>query len=107
MSFWLYMLRCADDSFYIGHTDNLEVRIAQHSAGDSAGYTSSRLPIVLVYSQEFQTRNEALHAERQIKGWSRAKKEAFIRGDLAALQHLSARRTAHSAKRSQASESSD
>ena len=88
MSFWVYMLRCADDSFYIGHTDNLEVRIAQHSAGESAGYTSSRLPIVLVYSQEFQTRNEALHAERQIKGWSRAKKQALIEGDWKRIQQL-------------------
>jgi predicted GIY-YIG superfamily endonuclease len=73
MGFWVYMLRCGDNSFYIGHTDNLEMRIVQHEAGDCAGYTSSRRPVYLVYSQEFQTRDEALRAERQIKGWSRAR----------------------------------
>jgi predicted GIY-YIG superfamily endonuclease len=88
MSFWVYMLRCADNSFYIGHTDNLETRIARHACGDCAGYTSSRRPVHLVYSQEFQTRDEALQAERQIKGWSRAKKQALIDGDWKHIQQL-------------------
>jgi predicted GIY-YIG superfamily endonuclease len=81
MSFWCYMLHCADRSFYVGHTDDLEVRIAQHRTGTLRGYTSTRRPVTLVWSDEFPSRYEALSAERQIKGWSRAKKLALIRGD--------------------------
>ena len=81
MSFWTYMLHCADRSFYVGHTDNLEVRIGSHEAGLPRGYTSTRLPVVLVWSEEFPTREEALAMERRLKGWSRAKKMALIRGD--------------------------
>lgn len=75
------MLHCADRSFYIGHTDDLQTRIAQHETGAIPGYTQNRRPIKLVWSQEFGTRMEALEAERQIKGWSRAKKLALIRED--------------------------
>ena len=81
MSFWCYMLHCADRSFYVGHTDDLEVRIAQHLTGALRGYTSTRRPVTLVWCDEFPSRYEALSAERQIKGWSRAKKLALIRGD--------------------------
>jgi len=80
MSFWTYMLRCNDGSYYVGHTDDLERRIAQHSCGEPRCYTSNRRPIVLVWSQEFASRDEALAAERQIKSWSRAKKAALVRG---------------------------
>ncbi len=79
--FWVYILQCADDSYYTGHTDNLEVRIGQHQSGAFGGYTATRLPVKLVWSQECTTREEALAAELQIKGWSRKKKEAMIRGD--------------------------
>lgn len=68
MPFWTYMLHCADRSFYVGHTDNLETRIGQHEAGQITGYTQTRLPVKLVWSQSFGTRIEALEAERQIKG---------------------------------------
>ena len=88
MSFWVYMLSCADDSFYVGHTDNLETRIAQHNAGECGGYTLTRRPVALAYSEEFQTREEALSAERQIKGWNRAKKQALIDGDWKRIQQL-------------------
>lgn len=88
MSFWTYVLRCADDSFYVGHTDSLQSRIAKHGSGEYPGYTRTRRPLVLVYSQEFETRDEALRAERQIKGWSRAKKQALIRGDWKRIQQL-------------------
>lgn len=88
MSFWAYLLRCADDSYYAGHTDNLEHRIGAHDDGTLPGYTSTRRPIVLVWSQDFATREEALAAERQIKGWNRAKKEALIRGDWKDIQRL-------------------
>jgi len=70
-------------------TDNLEVRIAQHHAGALTCYTLTRRPLVLAFSQEFVTREEALAVERQLKGWSRAKKEALIRADWAAINRLS------------------
>ncbi len=79
--FWVYVLRCADGSYYTGHTDNLDARVGLHQAGECDGYTSSRLPVELVWSQECSTRDEALSAEMQIKGWSRKKKEAMMRGD--------------------------
>ena len=80
--FWVYLLKCADKSYYAGHTDNLENRLAQHHAKEILScYTATRLPVTLVYSQEFSTRAEALASERQIKGWSRKKKEALINGD--------------------------
>jgi predicted GIY-YIG superfamily endonuclease len=79
--FFVYMLQCADASYYIGQTDDLSRRLFEHEAGILRGYTSARLPVRLVWSQEFQTRDEAIAAERQIKGWARAKKEALIRGD--------------------------
>ena len=88
MSFWVYILRCADDSYYTGHTDNLEKRLAEHQSGICDGYTSARFPVTLVFSQEFSTRLEALICERQIKGWSRKKKEAMIRGDWAEVSRL-------------------
>ena len=71
MTFWAYMLHCRGGAFYLGHTDDLERRLAQHQSGLVAGYTRERLPVALVWSQEFSSRLEALAAERQIKGWSR------------------------------------
>lgn len=72
--FWVYILKCSDNSYYTGHTDDLETRIGQHQAGVCDSYTATRLPIQLVWSQEFVTREEALSAEMQIKGWSRKRK---------------------------------
>ena len=89
MSFWVYMLRCSDESYYTGHTDNLESRIAQHFSGAIPGcYTFSRRPLDIVFSQEFVTREKALASELQIKGWSRKKKEAMICGDWAEVSRL-------------------
>ena len=88
MSFWVYILRCADSSYYTGHTDNLEKRIGEHLNGLCVGYTSSRLPVELVFSQECATRIEALAAEQKIKGWGRKKKEAMMRGDWAEVSRL-------------------
>lgn len=89
MSFWTYILKCADGSFYAGHTDDLDTRLAQHESGFfSDCYTFKRRPVQLMWSENFQTRQDALEAERKIKGWSRAKKEALIRGDFAAIQRL-------------------
>ena len=72
-----------------GHTDDLELRIAQHQSGALGGYTAKRLPVVLVWSESFPTRDDAFAAERRIKGWSRAKKEALIAGDWALISRLS------------------
>jgi predicted GIY-YIG superfamily endonuclease len=88
----LYMLRCSDGSYYVGTTrDELENRIAKHQAGTFAGYTANRRPLTLVFHQYFDRIENAVSAERQIKGWRREKKEALIRGDYAALPSLSRR----------------
>ena len=81
MDFFAYILKCSDDSFYTGHTDNLEQRVAQHQSGFFTGYTYKRRPVELVWSENFPTRYEALEAEKRIKGWTRAKKQALIDGD--------------------------
>jgi predicted GIY-YIG superfamily endonuclease len=81
MAFWVYLLRCSDGRYYTGHTDDLERRMAQHQAGGMCEFTSRHRPVELVWSEYFQTRIEALDAERRVGGWSRAKKEALIRGD--------------------------
>jgi len=93
--FWVYILRCADDSYYTGHTDNLEIRIAQHHTGECAGYTSTRRPVNLVWSETFVTREEALAAEQQIKGWGRKKKEAMMRGDWQEVSRLAQSHSIH------------
>jgi predicted GIY-YIG superfamily endonuclease len=81
MPFWTYMLECADGRFYVGHTDDLERRIAEHQSGSLGGYTARRRPVALVWSDSFSDRTEALAAEARLKGWSRAKKLALIAGD--------------------------
>ena len=88
MAFWVYILRCIDGSYYVGHRDNLDQRVAQHESGELGGYTAARRPVELVYSQDFDSRDEAFAAERQLKGWSRAKKEALIRGDWEDIRRL-------------------
>src|ERR1700760_1919054 len=93
---FLYILRCADGSYYIGITRTaLETRIAQHNACSFGGYTESRRPVTLVFSQWFERVTDAIENERKLKKWSRAKKEAFIRGDFVALRTLAARRSSH------------
>jgi predicted GIY-YIG superfamily endonuclease len=89
MTFWVYVLRCSDGSYYTGHTDNIQLRIGKHQTGEIAGYTANRRPVELVFSQECATRAEALAAELQIKGWSRAKKEALFQGDWSKVKQLS------------------
>jgi putative endonuclease len=94
VAFWTYMLECADGRYYVGHTDALEQRVAQHQAGRGSDFTARRQPVMLVWSESFATREEALTAERQIKGWSRAKKEALIAGDWKRVSRLAASRVA-------------
>jgi predicted GIY-YIG superfamily endonuclease len=88
MAFWTYILLCYDGRYYTGHTDHLERRIAQHQHGGFCDFTSRRRPVTLVWSQDFATRVEALEAERRIKPWSRAKKDALIRGDWEMVSHF-------------------
>jgi putative endonuclease len=88
--FYMYMLQCSDGGFYVGHTDNLEYRIAQHDNGSFVTcYTFARRPVHLVYSQGFASREDALAMERRVKGWSRAKKSTLIKGDWAEISRLS------------------
>jgi predicted GIY-YIG superfamily endonuclease len=88
MQFWMYVAICADGSYYVGHTDDLEKRLAAHNDGTFGGYTAKRRPIALAYAEVFDSRDEAFRRERQVKGWSRAKKEALIRQDWTELQRL-------------------
>ncbi|MCX5922161.1 MAG: GIY-YIG nuclease family protein [Candidatus Dependentiae bacterium] len=88
--FYVYILRCNDDSYYIGHTDNIEIRFAEHQQRTyPCCYTATRLPVTLVFVQETSSRDEAFEAERQIKKWTRKKKKALIQGDISLLKNLS------------------
>ncbi|WP_050419573.1 GIY-YIG nuclease family protein [Bradyrhizobium tropiciagri] len=94
MGIYVYMLRCADGAFYVGSAtgDDLAPRIEQHNMGAYPGYTINRRPVVLVWSQHFDRITDGIAAERQIKGWSRAKKEALTRSDWSAVSRLARRR---------------
>jgi predicted GIY-YIG superfamily endonuclease len=94
MAFRVYILRCADGRYYTGHTDNLEKRIGEHETGAIPScYTFKRRPLQLIFSKDCATREEALSAERQIKGWSRKKKEAMMQGNWAEVSRLAKSRT--------------
>jgi putative endonuclease len=91
---FLYIVRCSDGSYYVGTARaGLERRIAEHNSGSLGGYTATRRPVTLVFSQWFDCITDAIAAERQVKGWSRAKKEALIRGDFDGLRTLARRRS--------------
>ena len=98
--FFAYMLRCSDGSYYVGHTDDLARRFAEHCDGGRCAYTTARRPVRLVWSQEFATREEAKEVESRIKGWSRTKKEALVHGDMQRLRVASRKDwTAYHARR--------
>ena len=88
MDFTLYILECADGSLYIGHTDDLNRRLEQHGQGRGGAYTAARRPVKLVHAEVFETRYEALTMERKLKGWSRAKKLAYMAADWGAVSAL-------------------
>ena len=90
--FYVYMLRCGDGSYYTGQTDDMDLRLQQHDTG-KIGYTSTRKPVELIWQGEFETREGAIAFEQQIKGWSRAKKEALIQGDWAQVKVLAKSKT--------------
>jgi putative endonuclease len=94
MGAFVYILRCADRSYYVGSatSDDLSKRVAEHQSGAYPGYTWTRRPVILVWSEHFARITDAIAIERKIKGWSRAKKEALIKGDWNSVQSLSRRR---------------
>ena len=86
---WVYIVKCSDDSYYVGCTTNLMNRIGQHNAGTVDSYTASRRPVKLLWTQEFSDIRYAIEAERKLKKWTRAKKEALMNGDFSHLHELS------------------
>lgn len=89
---WMYILQCSDGSYYVGSAADLEKRIMQHQKGEGAKYTARRLPVRLVYAEEFSRIDEAFQREKQVQGWSRAKREALIKGDFDVLSKLSSKK---------------
>jgi putative endonuclease len=87
--YFVYIVKCPDEKFYTGVTSNLERRIREHNSGIIKGYTTNRLPVKLVYSNRFRDVRDAIKAEKQIKGWSRAKKVALIQSNFELLVKLS------------------
>jgi putative endonuclease len=94
MGAFVYMLQCANGSYYVGSAtgDDLSKRVAEHQLGTYPGYTSTRRPVRLVWSGHFERITDAIAVERKIKGWSRAKKAALVRGDWAEIKLQAKRR---------------
>ena len=91
--FFVYILKCADGTYYTGITANIEKRLVQHSRGAKQNsYVFTRLPFELVYTEQFSSAYKAIQREKQIKGWTRAKKEALIIGNIVMLKALSKRK---------------
>ena len=86
---YMYILKCSDDSYYVGSTKYLERRIKQHQSGQGAKHTKKRLPVELIYFEEFHRIDYAFYREKQIQGWGRKKKEALMRRDFVDLHELS------------------
>ncbi len=87
--YYFYILKCSDKSYYAVSTTNIENRIKAHNMGEGAAYTAKRRPVQLVYNERFNSLDDAVKRERQIKKWSRAKKEALISGEKKKLKKLS------------------
>ncbi|PLX09510.1 MAG: hypothetical protein C0596_02975 [Marinilabiliales bacterium] len=85
---YMYILECNDGTFYTGSTNDLTVRITQHKNGEGANYTKKRLPISLVYYEEYDRIDFAFDREKQVQGWSRNKKIALIKGEIEKLPKL-------------------
>lgn len=89
MVYYVYILRCANSKLYVGSTHNLQARVKAHNNGRGATYTFKYRPVHLVYSEKYQSKVDALNRERQIKHWSRGKKEALVDANVKELKHLS------------------
>ena len=88
---YVYLLRCADNSLYVGETSNLQTREQDHNDGRGGSYTAKRRPVCIVYAEKHNSKQEALKRERQLKRWSLQKKELLVRGDSANLSGVSQR----------------
>ena len=88
----MYIFKCVDDSYYVGSTRNLDLRLTQHQIGKGSRYTSGRLPVELVYGEEYDRIADAYIREKQVQNWSRAKREALINGDTVMLHPLAKKR---------------
>ncbi len=98
---YLYILLCADGKYYVCTTrKSLEERLGEHNAGLHKGFTAARRPVTMVFAQHFETITDAVAAERQVKGWTRAKKEAMVNGEWNRLPELAKRRSSHSQRQS-------
>ena len=95
MSWFIYILRCNDGSYYVGHTEDVQARVQRHQDGRGAAWTAARRPVSLVFEEEHLSEVSAVARERQIKRWSRQKKEALLSGKLGALRTLSRCRGIH------------
>ena len=91
--YFVYILRCVDDSLYVGLTQNLNTRLKAHNDGRGAAYTFKRRPVSLVYWEKFERESQAVEREGQLKRWSHAKKQALIEGEVVRLKQLSQRRS--------------
>jgi len=89
VSYHVYIIRCSDGSYYVGHTDDLKCRLRRHNDGRGPAYTRARRPVTLVYSEPFADEASAMGRERQLKRWSHAKRQALISGSKATLRRLS------------------
>jgi putative endonuclease len=89
MKGYMYILECSDGSYYVGSTKNLDLRLQQHEQGEGANHTKRRLPVKLVYAEEFSRIDYAFNREKQVQKWRREKKEALIQGNLNKLPDLS------------------
>ncbi|GGE51274.1 putative endonuclease [Pedobacter psychrotolerans] len=89
-NYFVYILECSDKSYYVGVTNDLEIRLAQHNSGENVfSYTFSRRPVLLKYFQRFDQIEDAIDFEKQVKGWSRRKKEALFNEDWDEIVRLS------------------
>ena len=91
MQWSTYILQCSDGSFYVGHTKDVQQRLAAHNTGQGADYTKTRRPAVLVYSEPHPSQAEAMAREKQLKKWSKAKKLTLIASDAEKLHTLAKR----------------
>ena len=85
---WMYILKCVDESYYVGSTKDLERRLGEHQSGNGAVYTKHRLPVTLVYCEEYERVSDAFYREKQVQGWRRDKREALINGTPELLPEL-------------------
>ncbi|WP_157429236.1 GIY-YIG nuclease family protein [Aequorivita sublithincola] len=84
----MYILLCNDCTYYTGSTKDLELRFIQHQTGEGSNYTKNRLPVKLIYFEEYDRIDLAFYREKQVQRWSRKKKEALISGENYLLPEL-------------------